>query len=103
MEMTEYPARRNRCPMHPGVVLEDMIESIGQSKVAVAEALGISRQHLYDILRGKKPVSAQVATRIGKAFDDSPEVWMRMQAAYDIWQATHTVDLSKVKQLKKVA
>ena len=65
----------------------------------VNQALGISRQHLYDILRERKPVSAEVAVRLGAAFGDGPDVWLRMQAAYDAWHALRTVDVSKVPRL----
>jgi len=69
--MTEYAAKRNpkRCPTHPGELLrDDILPALGLGKSGVAEALGISRQHLYDILREKKPVSPEVAARLGKAF-----------------------------------
>jgi addiction module HigA family antidote len=49
------------------------------------ENLGISRQHLYDILRERKPVSPAMAVRPGKLFGDGAGVWVRMQAAYDTW------------------
>ncbi|MGB8603243.1 MAG: HigA family addiction module antitoxin [Rhizomicrobium sp.] len=64
------------------------------------KALGISRQHLYDILNEKKPVSPEVAARLGKAFGDGAAVWLRMQAAYDAWHAERNVDVSKVEALK---
>ncbi|MHB8347318.1 MAG: HigA family addiction module antitoxin [Acidiferrobacterales bacterium] len=100
--MTEFAAKRNpkRCPTHPGVLLrEDILPSLKLSKTAVAEALGISRQHLYDILRERKPVSAEVAVRLGAAFGNGPDVWLRMQAAYDAWHAARKVDVGKVPRL----
>ncbi len=100
--MTEFAARRNpkRCPTHPGVLLrEDILPALKLSKTAVAEALGISRQHLYDILRERKPVSAEVAVRLGAAFGNGPDVWLRMQAAYDAWHAERKVDVSRVPRL----
>ena len=100
--MTEFAAKRNpkRCPTHPGALLrEDILPALKLSKTAVAEALGISRQHLYDILRERKPVSAEVAVRLGAAFGNGPDVWLRMQAAYDAWRATRKVDVSKVPRL----
>jgi addiction module HigA family antidote len=69
-------------------------------KSAVAEALGISRQHLYDILSEKKPVSPDMAARLGKAFGDGAGVWLRMQAAYDAWHAERSVDVSKVVAIR---
>jgi addiction module HigA family antidote len=69
------------------------------TKREIAEALGISRQHLHDLLSERKPVSPEIAVRLGKAFGDGPDVWLRMQAAYDGWRASQRVDLSKVKVL----
>ena len=101
--MAEYAAKRNRdrCPTHPGELLrDDILPAIGMGKSAVAQALGISRQHLYDILNEKKPVSPETAARLGKAFGDGAGVWLRMQAAYDAWHAERNVDVSKVATIK---
>jgi antitoxin HigA-1 len=88
--MAGYPAKRNpnRCPTHPGVLLRDVaIPAVGKRKGEVAALLGISRQHLYDILAERKPVSPAVAVRLGKLFGDGAGIWIRMQAAYDTWHA----------------
>lgn len=98
-----YEAKRNpnRCPTHPGAILrEDILPALGISKAKVADALGISRQHLYDIMNERKPVSAETAVRFGKAFGDGPDIWLRMQASYDAWQAAQKVDLSGVRALR---
>jgi addiction module HigA family antidote len=100
--MTEYAAKRdrNRCPTHPGALLrEDVLPAIKMTKTDFAEAIGISRQHLYDILNEKKPVSPEVAVRLGTAFGDGPGIWLRMQAAYDAWHAERAVDVSKIPLL----
>lgn len=98
-----YAAKRNtkRCPTHPGALLrEDMIPATGRSKVEIAGLLGISRQHLYDILNERKPVSPEIAVRLGKLFGDGAGIWTRMQAAYDTWQAERRVDVSRIPTLK---
>ncbi len=98
-----YQAKRNtqRCPTHPGALLrEDIIPATGRTKAEIAELLGISRQHLYDILREKKPVSATMAVRLGKLFGDGAGVWSRMQAAYDTWQAEQSEDVSKIPTIR---
>lgn len=53
--MNDIPAQRdkNRCPTHPGEVLADIIPETGKTKLEIAQMLGISRQHLYDILKAK--------------------------------------------------
>ena len=62
-----YAAQRNpnRCPTHPGALLRDeLIPATGRSKVEIAGLIGISRQHLYDILNERKPVSPAVAVQL---------------------------------------
>lgn len=89
-----------RCPTHPGELLrEDIIPSIAYSKAQLAKMLGISRQHFYDILNQKKPVSASVAARLGKLFGNGPLFWIRLQGAYDAWHAERDVDVSKIPSL----
>jgi len=100
--MTLHRAKRSPklCPSHPGALLAEIISATGKSKTEIAQMLGISRQHLYDIMSEKKPVSPEVAVRLGKLFGDGPGVWIRMQAAYDTWQAERKVDVSKIKTLE---
>jgi addiction module HigA family antidote len=98
-----YGAKRNpdRCPTHPGALLrEDVIPATGKTKAEIARLLGISRQHLYDVLRERKPVSPAVAVRLGKLFGDGAGVWVRMQAAYDTWHAEREEDVSGIPTLR---
>jgi len=87
--------RKNRLPpVHPGeVIKEDILPSVGLSVTAAAKALGVSRQMLHDILAERKPLSAVMCLKVSRLFGGSPEVWMRLQASYD---------LRKAEQNKKV-
>jgi antitoxin HigA-1 len=101
--VTEYPAVRdpNRCPTHPGELLRDVIiPATGKTKTEIASLLGISRQHLHDVLQETKPVSPAVAVRLGKLFGDGTAVWLRMQAAYDGWQAERKIDVSNIPTIR---
>jgi addiction module HigA family antidote len=100
--MTVVEPRRptERCPSHPGALLDDIIPATGKTKVEIAGLLGISRQHLYDIIRERKPVSPAVAARLGKMFGDGAAIWLRQQAAYDAWHAEHEIDVSKIPRLQ---
>lgn len=100
--MSEYKPMRpmERCPSHPGALLDDIIPATGKTKVEIANLLGISRQQLYDIIREKKPVSPAVAARLGKMFGDGAAIWLRMQAAYDAWHAEREVDVSAIPRLR---
>ena len=99
--MTEFEVARPtaRCPSHPGALLQDIIPATGKSKKVIAGLLGISRQHLYDIINEKKPVSPAVAARLGKMFGDGAAIWLRMQAAYDAWHAERDTDVSGIPTL----
>jgi addiction module HigA family antidote len=75
-------------PVHPGeIIKEDILPSVGLSVTAAAKAMGVSRQMLHDILAQRKPMSAVMCLKVSRLFGGSPEVWMRMQAAYDLKKA----------------
>jgi addiction module HigA family antidote len=106
--MVEYAAKRspNRCPTHPGELLRvDVIPATGKTKTEIAALLGISRQHLYDILEERKPVSPAIAVRLGKLFGDGAGAWVRMQSAYDTWNAERELasEIKKIPTLKPTA
>ncbi len=72
-------------PPHPGQVIR---EYLGETSVAAAAAhLGVGRVTLSRVLNGKAAVSPEMAIRLAAAFGtSSPEVWLGMQAQYDLWQ-----------------
>jgi addiction module HigA family antidote len=83
---------------------EDLIPATGKTRSGIAALLGISRQHLYDILNERKPVSPAIAVRLGKLFGDGARV--RMQGAYDTWYAERELadEIRRIPTLKtKVA
>jgi len=72
-------------PTHPGELLrEDVLPALGRSKSDIARLLRISRQHLYDLLEERKPITPQMALRIGKLTGTTAVSWLRMQSAYDL-------------------
>jgi addiction module HigA family antidote len=72
-------------PIHPGEILkEDVLPSVGLSVTAAAKALGVSRQMLHAILARRKPLSAIMCLKVARLFGGSPEVWIRLQATYDL-------------------
>jgi addiction module HigA family antidote len=86
--------------MHPGELLkEDLLPATGKSKVEIAGLLGVGRQTLYNVLDGKQSITPNLAVRFGKLFGNSPEMWMNMQAAYDLWHAEREVDTSAIPTL----
>lgn len=88
------------CPTHPGELLrEDVLPAVGRTKSEIAQLLGISRQHLHDILACRKPVTPATAVRLGKMFGVSAESWLQMQVKHDTWHAAREVDVSQIPTL----
>jgi addiction module HigA family antidote len=86
-------------PVHPGEMLrEDILPALGKPKAEIARLLGVSRQTLYDILNEKQPITAHMALRIGKLLGDGGDIWLRMQAAYDMKMAERELK----DQIKKI-
>ena len=80
-------------PPHPGKsVYADCLEPLGLSVTAGAKALGVSRQALSSLVNGRARITPEMALRLGKAFDTSPELWIRLQAAWDIAQMRKWAD-----------
>lgn len=103
--MAEYAAKRNpnRPPTHPGQILrEDVLPALDISVTEAAKALKVSRQTLHRVLAGKSAVTPEMALRIGKFCGNGPDLWLRMQEAYDLWHARRAIaaELAGIKTAK---
>jgi addiction module HigA family antidote len=79
---------RNRKQMHPGRVLrEEYMEPLRLDASGLAAALGITEGRLRPIISDEEPVTSDMALRLAKCFRTSPQFWMGLQAAYDLWRA----------------
>ena len=87
-------------PPHPGEILRELcLEPMELSVTDAAEALGVSRKTLSTILNGRAGISPEMAIRLSKAFDTSPESWLNQQQQFDLWHAMNSGDPIKVKRL----
>jgi antitoxin HigA-1 len=90
-----------RNPLHPGgIVRRQCLEPLGLSVTEAAKALGVTRQALSDLLNARAGVSVEMAIRLSKAFGSSPETWLGMQMAYDLWQARRHAAQIRVRSFK---
>ena len=77
----------NRRPTHPGAVLrEDVLPELGVTQSIFASHLGVSRLTVSELLHEKRSLTAEMVVRVSKVVGGSPESWLRMQEALDIWQ-----------------
>jgi addiction module HigA family antidote len=87
-------------PPHPGEILRELcLEPLGISVTDAADALGVSRKTLSAILNGRSGISPEMAIRLSKAFDTSPESWLNQQLQYDLWIARQSASTLKVRRL----
>lgn len=73
-------------PAHPGEILRELyLDPLGVTITQAAKALGVSRKHVSAIVNGRTSVTPDMALRLAKAFATDPELWVNMQAQYDLW------------------
>jgi len=74
-------------PVHPGTLAKANLDELNLSVAEAAKAMRVTRQQLHNVLQGRSAVTPQMALRFEKAFGGSADMWLRMQAAYDLAQA----------------
>lgn len=95
--------KRKRRPTHPGELLrEETLPATGLTQTELAARLGISRRALSDLLHERRSVTPDLAHRLARVFATTPEFWLRMQQAVDIWDTleAHRHEYERLKPLK---
>src|SRR3984893_12681729 len=88
-------------PPHPGrIVRRQCLEPLELSVSEAAKALGVTPQALSDVMNERAAVSVEMAIRLSKAFGSSPETWLGMQMAYDLWHARGRAKRIRVRSFK---
>ena len=88
-------------PSHPGEVIKELcLKLMGLSVTDAAKGLGISRKTLSAILNGRAGINPEMALRLAKAFDTSPENWLNQQMQYDLWIAEQNLGELNIEKLK---
>ena len=93
-----------RNPPHPGTIVRyECLEPLGLTVTRAAQGLGVTRQALSDLVNEKAGVSVEMSIRLSQAFGSTPETWLGMQAAYDLWQVRERASHIKVESFKPAA
>lgn len=71
-------------PIHPGEYLRETLEELNLTQAAFAAAIGVSPMRVSHVLKGSRPVTAELALRIGRALGQSPQYWINLQTTYDL-------------------
>jgi len=78
---------------------EDFMPDYGLTVMALARALGVSRQTVNEILRERRSVSPEMALRLARIFRNSPEFWLNAQRAVDLWDASRALG-ERIRQIR---
>lgn len=84
--------------IHPGEYLGETLGELNLSQAEFARAIGVSAMRISHVIKGTRPVTAKLALLFGRAFDQSPQYWLNLQATYDL----KTAEVSLGKQLSSV-
>ena len=100
--MTISNTGTKRRPTHPGEMLrEDFLPDYELTVSGLAEAIGVSRQSVNELLRERRAVSPEMALRLSRLFGNSPEFWLNAQRAVDLWEASKAIrnDVRRIQPL----
>ena len=92
----------HRRPTHPGEMLrEDFLPDYGLTVAGLAEAVGVSRQSVNELLRERRAISPDMALRLARLFGNTAEFWLNAQRAVDLWETAQAIkkDISRIKPL----
>lgn len=70
--------------IHPGEFLRETLEDMAMTQSAFADAIGVSPMRVSHLLRGDRPVTAELALRLGRALGQTPQYWLNLQTTYDL-------------------
>ncbi len=88
-------------PPHPGgIVRRQCLEPLGLSVTRAARHLGVARQSLSELVNERSAISLEMAVRLSKAFGSTPETWLGLQMAHDLWLARSRIDNIKVERIE---
>ncbi|WP_138511987.1 HigA family addiction module antitoxin [Rhodoferax bucti] len=82
--MTAQPITNGLPPIHPGEYLREILDDMALTQSALADALGVSPMRISHLLKGDRPVTAELALRLGRAFGQTPQYWLNLQSNYDL-------------------
>jgi addiction module HigA family antidote len=85
MAIKSFPA------IHPGEFLLETLEELGFSQAAFARAIGVSPMRISHVVKGARPVTAELALLFGRAFNQSPQYWLNLQADHDLKTAEDSI------------
>ena len=76
--------KKQIAPVHPGLYLKELLEELGMSQYRLAQDIGVTAMRISHVVRGQRPVTAELALRLGRYFGQSARFWLNLQSRFDI-------------------
>jgi len=109
--MQEESSQRKVRPTHPGAILRNMLEELAVdgsdpfsslTQKELAKRLGLSRRAVNELINERRDITADVAIRLSRVFKTTPDIWMNLQKAVDLWDAARA-NKNEYAKLKPIA
>lgn len=88
-------------PLHPGTYLKELLGDLGLSQGRLAQELGVPAMRISYVVRGQRPMTAELALRLGRYLDQSPRYWLQLQSRYDMDVAEDQVGSRVIREVRR--
>ncbi len=91
----------SRRPITPGAVLrDDFLEPLRLTRGQLAHALGVDRTSVNELINGRRAITTEMALKLGHAFATSPQYWINLQVAIDLYDVAHSNVIKEIERLE---
>jgi antitoxin HigA-1 len=94
-------AKSRMAPVHPGVYLKEILDELGLSQYRLAQELGVPAMRISHVVRRQRPMTAELALRLGRYLGQSPRYWLHLQSRYDIDMAEDQVGSRVIREVRR--
>ncbi len=93
---------KNRAPTHPGEMILDFLEDLEMTQTDFADAIGVTRVRLNELIHGKRAMTPDTALRLERALGKPAYWWLGLQQDYDLWRTMHDPEMRQIREVKRL-
>jgi addiction module HigA family antidote len=96
-------ANKRITPVHPGIYLKELLDELKISQYRLAKEVGVPAMRINLLVNGKRPITAELALRLGRYFGQNPRYWMNLQSRYDMDVAEDALARQVAREVRPLA
>ena len=93
---------KHRPPTHPGGMIPDFLADLGMTQTEFADAIGVSRVRLNELIHGRRALTPSTALRLERTLGKPAYWWLGLQQDYDLWQALQDPEMAEIRALRRL-